>query len=58
MKWIPNFLTGAAALLLSLGAQAQEEPIILVENGKSKWHIVPLDGDSAMLTARFVQGAI
>ena len=36
MKWIPNVLTGAAALLLSLGAQAQEEPIILVENGSAR----------------------
>ena len=58
MKCIRNVLTGAAALLLSLGAQAQEEPIILVENGKSEWHIVPLDGDSAMSTALFIQNAI
>ncbi|MBK8614091.1 MAG: DUF4838 domain-containing protein [Flavobacteriales bacterium] len=55
MKWIPNVLTGAAALLLSLGAQAQEEPIILVENGKSKWHIEALDDSVSFHAARFLQ---
>ena len=44
--------------LLSLLTYAQEEPIILVEKGKSEWHIVPLDGDSAMSTALFIQNAI
>lgn len=47
-----------AFAFLSLLACAQEEPIILVENGKSEWHIVPLDGDSAMSTALFIQNAI
>ncbi len=55
MKCIRNVLTGAAALLLSLGAQAQEEPIILVENGKSKWHIEALDDSVSLHAARFLQ---
>ena len=58
MKCIRNILTGAAALLLSLGAQAQEEPIILVENGKSEWHIHVIGGDSAQAAARHIQTSI
>ena len=47
-----------AFLIWALDITAQEEPIILVENGRSQWHIVPLDGDSAMSTGLFVQAAI
>ena len=43
---------------LSFLACAQEEPFILVENGKSRWHIFPLDGDSALPAAQFIQAAI
>ncbi|MCC7502114.1 MAG: DUF4838 domain-containing protein [Flavobacteriales bacterium] len=58
MKCIRNVLTGAAALLLSLGAQAQEGPIILVENGKSKWHIVALDSGPSLEAAHYIQRCI
>lgn len=47
-----------AFAFFSLFATAQEKPLILVENGKSQWHIVPLDGDSALPAAQFIQAAI
>jgi hypothetical protein len=44
--------------LLSLLASAQEVPIILVENGKSKWHIHAVGGDSAQAAAHYIQSSI
>ena len=44
-----RFCLTLAFAFLSLLASAQKEPIILIENGKSRWHIEPL-GDQASVT--------